>query len=79
MSKNTLLENFNYVEKNKSKFLKTYENKYILVYEKKLIGSYDTYEEAFKQGFERYGKDNEFLIEQIVKEEPLNFVMGADI
>ena len=66
-----------FVVKNKKRLLEEYRNKFILVFEEKVVGSYDTYENAAKEGVCLYGLDANFLVYHLVEKEPLNFIMEA--
>ena len=49
----------------------------MLVFDEKIIGSYDTYERAAEEGVSSLGMEANFLVYQIIENEPLNFVMEA--
>jgi len=77
MGEKNLKENLEFISENKEHLLKEHKNKFLLVFKKKLAGSYDSYEQAAKEGVRLFGVDAEFLVYHLVEEEPLNFVMEA--
>ena len=77
MTEKNLKENFEYVTNHKEELLREYNNKFILVFDKKVVGSFDTYENAAAEGIRLYGIEANFLVHQVVENEPLNFVMEA--
>jgi hypothetical protein len=77
MAEKDLKSNLDFVIQNKNHLLKEYRNKYILVFEKEVVGSFDTYEKAAEEGVRVYGMDANFLVYQVLDNDPLNFVMEA--
>lgn len=77
MPEKELRKEIEFVKKNKDLLLNEYENKYLLIYQEKVISSFDTYEKAAEQAIEQLGLEKKFLIYQLTREEPLNFVMEA--
>ena len=73
MTVKNLTKNNEYIEKNRSRLLKEYANKYLLVYNEKIISSFDTYEKAAEEGIRQFGLDEEFLVYYLTEEEPVNF------
>lgn len=69
--------NLEFVQKNKDQLLKEYKNKYLLVVGEKIVGSFDTYENAAAEGVRSFGIDGEFLVYHLTESEPLNFIMEA--
>jgi hypothetical protein len=74
MCNEALKENFEFVEKNKDNLLKKYLNKYLLVWHKGVVGSFDTYENAAREGVKKYGINEDFLVYHLQETEPLNFL-----
>jgi hypothetical protein len=72
-----LTKNREFVEKNRDALLQDYENKYILVFEEKVVGSFDTYEKAASEGITTLGIEKDFLVYQLTRNQPVNFVMEA--
>ena len=68
-----LREELHFFEKNKEEYLKHYKGQFVLIKGKKLIGSFTTEEEAYKTGVEQFG-NTPFLINQVVKKEPINAI-----
>jgi len=77
MVEKNLAANMNFIDKNKNSLLKEHNGKFLLVFEEKLIGSYDTYEKAAEEGVRLYGSNANFLVQQLLEKEPLNFIMEA--
>jgi hypothetical protein len=74
-----LLENFEFVQKNKPSLLNLYRGKYILVHEKEVVSSFDTYEAAAEAGVKNFGINGDFLVYEMFETEPLNFLMLAQL
>ena len=79
MAQKDLMKNVNFVKKNREELLKQHENKYLLVFQEKLVGAFDSYEKAAEEGVRLFGMDANFLVCHLVQEEPLNFVVEAQI
>jgi len=79
MDNKKLKENFDYVNESLSELLNLYRNKFILVVDKKVIGSYDTYESAAEAGVKTFGINGDFLVYEIFENEPVNFIMSAEL
>ncbi|TRZ86739.1 hypothetical protein D4R89_10625 [bacterium] len=77
MGEKHLKANLEFVQKNKDQLLKEYKNKYLLVVGEKIVGSFDTYENAAAEGVRSFGIDGEFLVYHLTESEPLNFIMEA--
>ncbi len=77
MSTELFKDELEFLETNKKKFLKEYPEKYLLIHGKELIGTFDNYENAGKEGVRRFGIEEPFLIHQIAETPPVNFVMSA--
>jgi len=79
MKEKNLKADFEYVERNRSRFFKLYPNKYLIIFNKKVINSFDTYDTATNEAINTYGPDENFLIYHMTKKDPLNFVMQASL
>ena len=77
MPEKDLKPNLDYINENIEQLRKEYLYKFVLVSDKKVIGSFDTYEAAAQEGIRQFGLNGEFLIQQIMAQEPINFVMEA--
>jgi hypothetical protein len=77
MGEKHLKANLEFVQKNKDQLLKEYKNKHLLVVGEKIVGSFDTYENAAAEGVRSFGIDGEFLVYHLTESEPLNFIMEA--
>ena len=60
----------NYFEAHKNEWLEHHENKYALVKGEELVGTFDTMEQAYLIGVERFGNEP-FLIRKIQLEQPV--------
>jgi hypothetical protein len=67
--KNVLEKELAFFNKNKAEYLKQYKDKFILIKGLELVGSFDTDEQAYKAGIERFG-NQPFLIKQVFEQEP---------
>ncbi|HTH56949.1 MAG TPA: hypothetical protein VL728_12955 [Cyclobacteriaceae bacterium] len=74
-----LEQNRKWIDDNRPKLLETYRNKYIVVVDGEVMGSFDHYDSAANFGIDNYGLEGGFLIEFLTEEEPVNFVMAADL
>lgn len=54
MDNNLLKENFNYYIENHDEIVKLYLNKYIIIKDKKIVDSYNTFEEAVAEASKKY-------------------------
>lgn len=70
MGEKHLKANLEFVQKNKDQLLKEYKNKYLLVVGEKIVGSFDTYENAAAEGVRSFGIDGEFLVYHLTESEP---------
>jgi len=77
MGEKDLKKNIDFVLANKAALLQEHRNKFILVFEEKLVGSFDKYAVAAKEGVRLYGLDANFLVYHLVEKEPVNFIMEA--
>jgi len=77
MGEKDLKANLAFVENNKDQLLKEYKNKYLLVFGEKVVGSFDTYENAAAEGVRAFGIEGKFLVYHLTETEPLNFIMEA--
>ena len=59
-----------YFESHKGEWLEHYRDKYALIKGQELIGTFDTMEEAYRVGIERFG-NMPLLIRKVQPEEPL--------
>lgn len=53
----------------KAQLLASYENKFVLIRGGKLIGSFDTAENAYNAGIEAFGQEI-FLVKKVTRNEP---------
>ena len=59
----------NYYQSIKDELLERHHSQFALIHGEELIGTYNTEEEAYKEGVRRFGA-NPFLIQQIQEQEP---------
>ena len=67
--KKLLEKELSFFNKNKQEYTDQYKNKFLLIKEEKLEGSFDTDEQAYKAGVEKFG-NKPFLIKQVLENEP---------
>ncbi len=63
------IENHFY-EKNKSKFLKKYEGKFVTILGNEIGGVYESFEDALNAGYEKFGL-SQFMLRKIEKKDPV--------
>ncbi len=66
---NVLTKELAFFNKNKAAYLKQYKDKYLLIKNEELIGSYDSDEQAYRVGIEKFG-NQPFLIKQVLEQDP---------
>jgi hypothetical protein len=69
--KGSLAEELSLYESNKSEWLKSHSGEFVLISERTPAGFYPTYEHAFAVGLDKFGIKAEFLIKQVVEQEPV--------
>jgi hypothetical protein len=62
-----------YYENKKKDFLRRFNGKFVLIKDNKLIGTFDTAEEAYGKGLSEFGNEPMF-IKRVVKEEPTSVI-----
>jgi|HubBroStandDraft_4_1064222.scaffolds.fasta_scaffold00002_213 hypothetical protein len=61
-------------ERNKESWLaENSEGQYVVIRGEEVLGRYPTYQAAFEQGVQTYGRDTPFLIKQILPDDPVMF------
>lgn len=50
------------------------EGKFVLIQDEEVIDTFDSYEDALKGGYERFGVDTPFLVKQIQAVEAVQFI-----
>ena len=58
-------------ESHKASWLKSHKDEFVVISGDCVAGFYDTYNHAFAEALERFGIDRDFLIKQIVRQEPV--------
>lgn len=54
--------------------LKAEEGKFVLIHGEQVKGTYSTYEDAVKEGYETFGLETPFLVKQIQAIEQVHFI-----
>ncbi len=67
----SLAEELSFYESNKSAWLKSHAGEFVLIGDKRAAGFFSNYEKAFEAGLGTFGISNDFLIKQIVEQEPV--------
>lgn len=68
MDKLQLQKEMDYFDQNKSEYLKTYHNTYVVIKDNKLLGNFTTQQEAYQAGIKVYGNEA-FLIKYVTENE----------
>lgn len=66
MSRLKLQKELDFFDKNKSSYLKTYKNTYVVIKDDKFLGSFTTQLEAYSAGIKQYGNEP-FLIKLVTE------------
>ena len=67
-----------YFEANRTRWLSEYADKFVLIKGTELVGTFDTAENAYTAGLERFG-NTVFLIKQVLSEEPVAYVPALSL
>jgi hypothetical protein len=59
-----------YFETVKDKLLADHEGKFVVIFDGKLLGAYDTVENAYNAGVQAFG-DQQFLVRKVLPAEPI--------
>jgi hypothetical protein len=54
----------------KEQLLVTHEGKFVVIHDQKLVGAYDSAENAYTAGVQAFGQDL-FLVKKVLREEPV--------
>jgi hypothetical protein len=54
----------------KEQLLSSHEGKFVLFYDQKLVGAYDSAENAYTAGVKAYGQEP-FLVKKVLRDEPI--------
>jgi len=60
-------------EAHRQELLAESEGKFVLIQDSKVIGVWDTYEDALKSGYDHFGIDTPFLVKQLSGIEGIQF------
>ena len=71
---NRLSVELGYYAAHKAEWLRTHCGKYVVVQETKLLGFFSSWEQAFRSGVEAFGVRRDFLVKQVLAQEPVYFV-----
>lgn len=69
--KPSLKKELSFYESKKDEWLKSHEGQFVLICENNAAGFFPTYEKALEVGLTRFGMKSEFLIKQVVEQEPV--------
>jgi hypothetical protein len=67
----SLGEELSYYESNKPERVKTHAGQFALIGGQKAAGFFPSYEKAFEAGLRSFGLEKQFLIRQVVEQEPV--------
>ena len=65
---------YSFFEAHRSEWADQHRDKFVLVCQRVLVGFYETYEEAYKAGLQKFGVRSQFLVKQVSAVEPLFFI-----
>jgi hypothetical protein len=66
-------EDFEYFESNLENLLINHRGQFVIIKDKKFQGFFNSLEDALKNAYEKFPED-EFLIQQITDEKPVNYM-----
>jgi hypothetical protein len=69
--KASLSEELSWYESNKHEWLGSHQGEFVLINEKQVAGFFPSYEKALEAGLRTFGVLNDFLIKQVVEQEPV--------
>jgi hypothetical protein len=69
--KPSLAEELSVYESNKSAWLESHSGEFVLIGATTLAGFFPSYETAFEAGLKTFGIGKDFLIKQVVEQEPV--------
>jgi hypothetical protein len=72
----TFEEDIEFYKENKQKFMREYQNMFILIKNKKVHGSFSNFQDAHKKALELFGVEDVLII-QMVEQQPLNFLASV--
>lgn len=61
-------------EAQKSKWLRTHRDKFVVIKGQGLLGFFDNFHQAYAAGVAEYGMDTDFLVKRVVPQEPVFLV-----
>jgi len=64
----------NLFDGHKAEWLEQHRGSYVVIKGENVLNFYSTFEDAYRAGAERWGTDTDFLVKQIVEQEPVFFV-----
>lgn len=70
-AKETLSEELSYYEAHKPQWVNSHMGQFVLIANKTVAGFFPSYEVAFEAGLQTFGIDKDFLIKQVVEQEPV--------
>jgi hypothetical protein len=69
--KPSLAEELSLYDSNKSQWLESHSGEFVLIGDTTLAGFFPSYEKAFEAGLKAFGIGRDFLIKQVVEQEPV--------
>ncbi len=61
-------------EAQKTKWLQTHRDKFVVIKGQSLLGFFDNFHQAYTAGVAEYGMDIDFLVKRVVSQEPVFLV-----
>lgn len=72
--KSRLAAELAFYAEHKAEWLEKHSGKYVVAQDTNLLGFYTSFESAFKAGLVAFGVQRDFLVKQVLAEEPVYFV-----
>ena len=69
--KGSLAEELSWYESNKAEWVKSHQGAFVLIRDRNVAGFFPNYESAFEAGLKNFGIGTDFLIKQVVEQEPV--------
>ena len=63
----------------KTEWLEEHSEKYVVVQDRNVLGFYRSFEDAFRAGVGAFGVTRDFLVKQVLEQEPVYFVFSSEI
>ena len=72
--KSRLATELAFYAEHKAEWLEKHSGRYVVAKDANVLGFYDSFESAFKAGVAAFGVQQDFLVKQVLAEEPVYYV-----